>query len=103
MDSHLLQRIFMNMQSLRSSMLMDRRVHLCCFLGLFVSLAPLLVGAQSMPAPQERGRMVQVQEVERYMERVERDDRSVKYVVYVVLPALGLIGCLMVLRRFLLD
>ncbi len=79
------------------------RVHLCCFLGLLLSLAPLLVGAQSMPVPQERVRKEQVQEIERYMEHVEREDRSVKYMVYVVLPALGLIGCLMVLRRFLLN
>lgn len=78
-------------------------MHLCYFVGLLVSLAPLLVVAQSMPVPQESVRREQVQEVERYMERVEGEDRSVKYVVYVVLPALGLIGCLMVLRRFLLN
>jgi len=78
-------------------------MHLCYFVGLLVSLAPLLVVAQSMPVPHVIVRKEQVQEVERYMENVERDDRSVKYVVYVVLPALGLIGCLMVLRRFLLS
>lgn len=77
-----------------------RRMHLCYFIGLLVSLAPLLVVAQSMSVPHESVRREQVQEVERYMERVEGEDRSVKYVVYVVLPALGLIGCLMVLRRF---
>ena len=80
-----------------------RRMQLCYFFGLMVSLAPLLMAAQSRPVPQERVRKEQVQEVERYMERVEGEDRSVKYVVYVVLPALGLIGCLMVLRRFLLN
>jgi|GEM_PF-6163359 len=80
-----------------------RRMHLCYFVGLLVSLAPLLVVAQSMPVPHVIVRREQVQEVERYMERVEGEDRSVKYVVYVVLPALGLIGCLMVLRRFLLN
>lgn len=78
-------------------------MQLCYFFGLMVSLAPLMVGAQSTPVPQVIVRKEQVQEVERYMENVERDDRSVKYVVYVVLPALGLIGCLMVLRRFLLN
>jgi hypothetical protein len=82
---------------------MARRMQLCYFLGLLVGLAPLLVEAQSTPVPHVIVRKEQVQEVERYMENVERDDRSVKYVVYVVLPALGLIGCLMVLRRFLLN
>lgn len=79
------------------------RTQLCCFFGLWVCLAPLLAGAQSVPAPQVIVRKEQVQEVERYMERVEGEDRSVKYMVYVVLPALGLIGCLMVLRRLLLN
>ncbi len=82
---------------------MARRMQLCYFFGLLVSLAPLLVEAQSMPVPHVIVRKEQVQEVERYMERVEGEDRSVKYMVYVVLPALGLIGCLMVLRRFLLN
>ncbi len=80
-----------------------RRMQLCYFFGLMVSLAPLLVEAQSRPVPHVIVRKEQVQEVERYMERVEGEDRSVKYVVYVVLPALGLIGCLMVLRRFFLN
>jgi len=78
-------------------------MHLCYFVGLLVSLAPLLVVAQSMPVPHVIVRKEQVQEVERYMENVERDDRSVKYVVYVVLPALGFTGCLKVLRRLLLS
>lgn len=103
MDSELLRRTFTTMQPLHSSIPVARRMHLCYFVGLLVSLAPLLVVAQSMPVPQESVRREQVQEVERYMERVEGEDRSVKYVVYVVLPALGLIGCLMVLRRFLLN
>lgn len=80
-----------------------RGTQLCCFFGLWVCLAPLLVGAQSVPVPQVIVRKEQVQEVERYMERVEGEDRSVKYMIYVVLPALGLIGCLMVLRRLLLN
>jgi hypothetical protein len=91
------------MQPLHSSRPVARRMHLCYFVGLLVSLAPLLVVAQSMPVPHVIVRKEQVQEVERYMERVEGEDRSVKYMVYVVLPALGLIGCLMVLRRFLLN
>lgn len=82
---------------------MVRRMQLCYFLGLLVSLTPLLVEAQSVPVPHVIVRKEQVQEVERYMERVEGEDRSVKYMVYVVLPALGLIGCLMVLRRLLLN
>lgn len=82
---------------------MVRRMQLCYFLGLLMSLAPLLVEAQPVPVPHVIVRKEQVQEVERYMENVEREDRSVKYVVYVVLPVLGLIGSLMVLRRFLLN
>jgi len=77
--------------------------NLCYVFGFLVSLAPLLAGAQSVPIPHVIVRKEQVQEVERYLERVEGEDRSVKYVVYVVLPALGLIGCLMVLRRLLLN
>lgn len=77
--------------------------NLCHVFGFLVSLAPLLAGAQSVPIPHVIVRKEQVQEVERYLERVEGEDRSVKYVVYVVLPALGLIGCLMVLRRLLLN
>ena len=84
-------------------MFMARRMQLCYFFGLLVSLAPLLVEAQSMSVPHVLVRKEQVEEVERYMENVERDDRSAKYMVYVVLPALGLIGCLMVLRRLLIN
>jgi len=91
------------MQPLHALSHVVRRMQLCYFLGLLVSLAPLMVEAQSVPVPQVIVRKEQVQEVERYMERVEGEDRSVKYMVYVVLPALGLIGCLMVLRRFLLN
>lgn len=91
------------MQAPDSRIHMTRRMQLCYVFGLLVWLAPLLVGAQSVPAPQVIVRKEQVQEVERYMERAEGEDRSVKYMVYVVLPALGLIGCLMVLRRLLLN
>lgn len=79
------------------------RWKLCCVFRFLVSVAPLLAGAQSVPVPHVMVRKEQVQEVERYLERVEGEDRSVKYVSYVVLPALGLIECLMVLRRLLLN
>lgn len=91
------------MERFQSSGHRARRTELCYFFGLWVCLVPLLAGAQSVPAPQVIVRKEQVQEAERYLERVEGEDRSVKYVAYVVLPALGLIGCLMVLRRLLLN
>lgn len=84
-------------------MLMDRRLHISLFLGLLISLAPLLVEAQVMPDSKERARKEQVQEIERYMEHVDDGNRSVKYMSYVILPLIGLIGGLLVLRRFLLN
>ncbi len=79
-----------------------RRLNFVFFLGILIGLSPLLVEAQVTPESKERVRKVQVQEIERYTENVDGGDRSVKYLSYVVLPVIGLIGGLLVLRRFLL-
>ncbi len=60
-----------------------------------------MVIAQTKPSAKEQIRREQVQEIEKYLEKIDGDDRSVNYVVYVVLGSVGVIGCLVVVRRLL--
>ena len=102
MAHHLLSPTTLHMPAAPRPMKMPPRFFLAALAGVLLGLLSPVAVVQAAPAAREVVQKDHDREIERVMGRLNGEDRSSDYVLYVVLPVLGLIGTMLVLRRFLL-